>query len=267
MIQQVPPLTPTAGPRPTPIPFTTTAPPTSERSVLAAALDKADAKAQKLGGTLGAVIVDLNSGIAIDRNGDQSLPMSGLQKLLIAAIVYGAVDEKTQSAASVDDLLTSMLVQGDDAAENALTQRLGGIDVVNAALRNLGYDRIVARANDDGVATPLAMAQALADIFGNRVLRPVSRGALMKTLAAVKTSPRRLRAGLPGSAQVMHIPGTIAESGSETEVNDAGIVTLGGRTLIVVAMLNGGKGTEAQRDDVVAEVGRAAASAVATLNP
>ena len=295
MIAQVPPpLAATPGPPPTPVPFVTEAPPTSERGLIGAGLDRAAAKAKVLGGTLGAVVIDVNSGIMLDRNGDRSFPMASVQKFLIALVVYGAADEgmlsldrtitvrqsdvvtnvspiaddfaKRQNY-TVKELISAMLLDSDNTAAKTLMRTIGGVDVLNAAMRNLGYDSIVIGANDDGVATPRALAGAFGDLVAGHVLNVASRDALSKTLGEVQTFPERLRAGFPPGTRLLHKTGTLQQDGVVTEENDAGIAYINDRTIIVVAMLDGAKGTSAQLDEVLAEVARAATAAAATLNP
>jgi beta-lactamase class A len=270
-----PPLAP--NPFATPVP-TRTFVPVSERSALSKGLDDADAHAKDLGGTLGAVIIDLNSGVMLDRNGDRSFPMASVQRLLIATVIYGEIDQgglKLDSMVSdgggqsytVRNLVERMLGNGDDSATKMLTQTLGGIDALNASIRNLGYADIVAAADDGGVATPNDLARVLADIVGGHLLKPASRSAITAMLAGDARLPDGLRAGLGPKAQLMHTTGTIEANGATTEVNDVGIAVIGVRQIVVVAMLQNAKGTDAQLDAVLADVARAAQSAAALLSP
>jgi len=264
--------------------------PSSERGLLRSGLIDAGARARALGGVLGAVVIDLGSGAVGELNGDTSLPMQSVQKLLIAIVAYDDVDHgklsldrvvtidpadvvtgvspiadayATQKSYSVNQLIDAMLVNSDNTAAKALTRTLGGIDVLNAAIRDLGFDKIVASADDNGVATPVELAKVLTELVDGHLLRSSSRTALMNQLASVQTFPGRLRAGLPEHAQLAHKTGTASTIDGVTQAtNDVGVTSFSGHTLVVVAMLSGAKGTPEQRDAVLAAVARAAASAV-----
>ena len=283
----------------TPNPFATPAPiatyaPISERVALSQGLDLAEKHARALDGTLGAVIIDVSSGVVLDRNGDASFPMASVQKLLVAVAIYRAIDRGDlaldadvtvqpgdivpmhssiaqaypgRPSYSIGDLLRRMLIDSDNTAAKTLTRVLGGLDALNTVIRELGYAQIVAGPDDDGSATPLDLARALNDMAFGAALRPASRNALLDTLGSVDTFPGRLRAGLPPRTRLAHKTGTVESNGVETEINDAGIAYFGRRPMIIVAMLNGAKGSQAQCDAVLADVARAAAATAAALGP
>jgi beta-lactamase class A len=277
----------------TPPAFATPQPtPSSERSVLRDGLVAAGAQARALDGMLGAVVIDLTSGAVGELNGDVSLPMESVQKLLIAIVAYEEADRNTlpldrvvtidpadvvttvspigaayatTKSYTVRQLIGAMLVDSDNTAANALIRAEGGIDALNAAIRDLGFEKIVAGADDKGVATPVELARVLTELSDGHLLRSASRTALLSTLARVQTFPNRLRAGLPDHSQLAHKTGTsVTLSGVTAATNDVGIATIYGRRMIVVAMLSGAKGTPEQRDAILAAVARAAAGAVSS---
>ncbi|HVA29020.1 MAG TPA: serine hydrolase [Candidatus Baltobacteraceae bacterium] len=266
-------MVPTPNPFATPPAFATAQPtPSSERDLLRRGLIGAGERARALGGTLGVVVIDLGSGAVGELNGDASLPMRGVQRLLVAIVAYAAADRGTLPLdrvvandgenVTVRDLIGEMLVDGDDSAAKTLTDELGGIDALNAAIRDLGFDKIVAGAHDNGVATPVELAKLLGELFDGHVLRASSRSALMATLSSVQGAPGRLRAGLPERAQLAHAIGTSTADGPMTVNNDIGIASFFGRKIIVVAMLSGAAGTPAQRDAILAAVAQAGVNAV-----
>ena len=136
--------------------------------------------ARAIGGMLGAVVIDLGSGAVGDLNGDTSLPMESVQKLLIAIVAYGEVDRGTlalDKAVTIDpadivtfvspvadnfakkktytvrELIDAMLLDSDNTAAKSMIRTIGGIDALNTAIRNLGFTKIVvADANDRWVA-------------------------------------------------------------------------------------------------------------------
>lgn len=233
-------------------PFATPEPtPSSERALLRTGLIAAGKRARDLGGELGAVVIDLRSGAIGELNGDDSLPMQSVQKLLIAVAAYSAIDRGTLTYESQPYILT-MLLGDDNVAAQVLINRLGGIDALNASIRDLGFEKIVAGPDDSGSASPNALARLLGDLVEGKLLRGSSRSALFDTLAKSQAGPALLRAGLPGDAKLAHVTGA---------TNDVGVVSVRGRTMIVVAMLHGARGSESDRDAVIADVARAAISA------
>lgn len=285
-------LTPTTPAPPTPIPVaspitirTATPSPLSERAAISQGIDDAQSRAKTLGGTLGAVVIDLATGSTASVNADQSLPMQSVQKLPIAVLIYRAIDAGTlqgetsvtiqpgdivrtvsdvaanypaRSQYTISELVALMVENSDNTAANALLRLSGGADSANAALRALNYDGILVDQNDNGFAKPSALAALLSDLQNGKVLSRASQSALLGMLAKSNTFPGRLRAAFPAGTLVAHKTGTSATSNGVTAAtNDVGIVNIAGRTVIIVAMLAGARGDGSQRDAVIAAVGRA----------
>jgi beta-lactamase class A len=261
-------------PTPSPIAIpTATPPPISERALLSNGIDDAQAHARTLGGTLGAVIVDLATGSSASVNADQSLPMQSVQKLPIAILIYRAIDAGTLKASravrvevgntpaeyTVSELIALMVENSDNTAATALLRMLGGSDAANAALHELNYDGILIDPNDNGFAKPSAIATLLTDLHNGKLLSGSSQSALLAHLAKSTTFPGRLRAGFPAGTLVEHKTGTSGTSnGITAATNDVGIVNVAGRFVVVVAMLADARGDDAERDAVIAAVGHAA---------
>lgn len=113
-------------------------------------------------------------------------------------------------------------------------------------------------------ATPVGMMNFIDKFQGKKLLKPDSQTLLMKWMTATTTGANRLIKGLPKGSKLAHKTGTGREIfGRSPAVNDVGIATLpGGRRLIIVAFLAGAGGTEARRDRALAEVARAAVTAL-----
>jgi len=230
-------------------------------------LDDADAHAKALGGTLGAVILDLNSGVMLDRNGDRSFPMGGVQKLIEAILAYAGIDQGALPIGT-KDAVAAMLTANDDAPESRVVATLGGVGPINASLRGFGYSAIVENEGDNSsVATPDDLAHVLADLVGGHLLKPASRDALTALMAGNQTLPGGLRAGLGPKMQLMHQAGIIESDGMTTQANDIGVAVIGTRRVVIVAMLQNAKGTRAQIEAVLADVARAAGDAATLLGP
>ena len=278
----------TPGPIVTPPPASPS--PLSERAAISQGLDEANAKAKSIGGTLGAVVIDLQTGSEADLNADEPFPMQSVQKLPIAVFMYRAIDDgrfkanqlitvthadlvpyvspvadafATRTSYSISELLALMLEQSDNSAANVLLRLLGGADAVNARLRSLDYAGILIAPADAGYAKPATIAAFLSDLQAGKLMTVSSRASLLSLMSKSMTFPGRLRAGFPKGTLVEQKTGTSATTNGVTDAtNDAGIVSVNGRTLIVVAMLHGARGSEAARDAVIASVAGAAYDAV-----
>jgi len=262
LLAQIPPV-------PTPPPMSTPTPaPISERAVLQNGLNDAAARAKALGGTLGVTIVDATTGATAATNGDANLPMAGVQHLPIALLVYRAVDAgHLAMTREVRGAISRMLNNDDDGAADTLLDQLGGSEAANAQLRALGYQAIFLVPNDAGYATPTAIAGMLGDIAQGRLLSAASTKNLLNWLTGVSTAQARLRAGFAPNVTLAHVPGTLAGgTGENIATNDVGIANVNGRTLVVVAMMQGAHGNDASRDAIIASIAQTATKATST-NP
>ncbi len=262
LLAQIPPI-----PTP-PALFTPTPAPISERAVLANGIGDAAARAKALGATLGVTIVDVTTGATMGTNGDANLPMAGVQHLPIALLVYRAIDAgHLAMTRDVRGLLTRMLANDDDSSADTLLDQLGGSEAANAQLRAIGYQAIFLVPNDSGYATPTALAGLLGDVVQGKLLSAVSTKALLGSLGGINLAQRRLRAGFAPNVTLAHVPGTLAGGdGSNIATNDAGIANVNGRTVIVVAMMQGAHGNDASRDAIIASLAQLAAQAT-SANP
>jgi beta-lactamase class A len=263
LLAQIPPV-----PTPPPALFTSTPAPISERAAFESGLGDVQARAKALGATLGVTIVDVTTGATTGTNGDANLPMAGVQHLPIALLVYRAVDAgHLAMTRDVHGLLSRMLDNDDDSAADTLLDQLGGSEAANAQLRAIGYQAIFLVPNDSGYATPTALAGLLGDIVQGKLLTPASTKAFLGALGGVQLAPARLRAGLGPNVTLEHVPGTLAGGdGTNIATNDAGIANVNGRTVIVVAMLQGAHGNDASRDAVIASLAKLAVQATSS-NP
>jgi len=255
----------------------------SERSLLSSRLDEIvnNAKA-RTGGTLGAVIWDLGTNVQVQRNAQQPFPMTTMTKLAIAYATCRAVDNgylqwnEAIYSAPVQVLLERMLDEDDDNSGDALYRTVGGGDGIDSALHDIGVDGMIVRIDlgglraeanagrtfatgGDNAASPLAVAQLFSEISSGKALDAPSLKVCSEYLATAFDASSRLHAGLPAGTRLEHVAGT---SGSLNDVvdatNDAGIAYINGRRVIIVAMLQGASGTEAERDAIIADVARAA---------
>ncbi len=183
---------------------------------------------------------------------------------------------KGRRAYTLRELVARMLQDSDNTAADAIYRVLGGAQAINTSLTAMGFDGFAYRTDEAGLSadaaagrtfarggdnagSPAAIAQMLGDLAQGKILSQTSRAELRGMLAAVNTFPDRLRAGFGAGTSVEHKTGTSITAGGVTDAtNDVGIVNANGRTLVVVAMLHGAKGSDKQRDSLIAAVAQIA---------
>jgi beta-lactamase class A len=109
-------------------------------------------------------------------------------------------------------------------------------------------------------ARPRAFANLLAQLVRGELLNKENTDWLLKEMAEMHARDGRLRAGLPAGTFASLRPGTSGETaGVRAAQNDTGVVRLpDGSHLVIAAFLKGARGSDADRDAVLARVGRAA---------
>lgn len=247
------------------------------------------------GGRLGVAILDTADGRRINHRGEERFLMCSTFKWLLAAHALARVDAGEESldalvVINADDLVfhspvteahvdTGMTVaalceaavtRSDNAAANLLLARQGGPAGFTAFARSIGddwtrLDRIEPGLNvpsPDGLldtTTPAAMLRDLQTVLLGDVLQPVSRDRLVGWLAGNRTGDARLRAGMPATWRIGDKTGT----GGDGPANDVGIAWPPGRApLLVTAYYENVDADPAQRDALIADVGRIAAGLV-----
>jgi beta-lactamase class A len=183
------------------------------------------------------------------------------------------------------DLVTRMVRDSDNTAADTLYRIVGGSPAIDAALARAGIAGITVRTDEAGLhrdfvagrsyarggdnsATPDAYATLLEKIVLDRAspLKPDSTLLLTSVLTESQTGTHRLRAGLPPGTRLAHKTGTSGRypNGAVDATNDAGMAFLAGgtRPVIIVAFLNGARGTDEQNDAAIAALARAVVQAV-----
>lgn len=189
---------------------------------------------------------------------------------------------------TLEDLITRMVRDSDNTAADTLYRIVGGAPAIDAALSRAGIrgfhirtdeaglhrdflaGRPFARGGDNG-ATPDAYAALLKALIvftdpRSGPLAPSSADLLFSIMSDSQTGAGRLRAGLPAKTRLAHKTGTSGRypNGAVDATNDAGVAFLsdGARPVIIVAFLNGARGTDDRNDAAIAALARAVASAV-----
>ena len=246
------------------------------------------------GGKLGVAILDTGSGRRVVHRGDERFLMCSTFKLLAVAAVLARVDRGAEQldrrvvfgkgvvlsyapitshrvgapGMSVAELCEAAITVSDNTAANLLLASMGGPAAVTAFARSLGdtvtrLDRVepglnIASPGDirDTTTPNAALATQQKLLLGN-ALSDASRTRLLGWLRACTTGAEKLRAGLPPVWAI----GDKTGSGAQNETNDVGILyPPRRRPLLVTAYFARSSADAASRNDVLAEVGRIAAS-------
>jgi beta-lactamase class A len=129
---------------------------------------------------------------------------------------------------------------------------------VTPEMRKAALERFLRDPRD--TATPEAMVALLEKVHRKEVLGPEGSNRLLGLLRETRTGKARLRGQLPAQTVFAHRTGTSDTTDGVTGVtNDVGILTLpnGKGHLVMAAFLRKAKGSMAEREAVLAKIGRA----------
>lgn len=252
--------------------------------------DGLEALDRRHGGRLGVFALDTGTGRTLAHRGDERFAMCSTFKLLLAAQVLAAVDageerldrrlgwapddlvswspvvEKHDGAAGlpVAALCEATMTISDNTAANLLLAEHGGPAGLTTWLRGIGdevtrLDRNEPTLNEAApgdprdTTTPAAMVATLQKLLLGDVLSDASRSLLTGWAIANQTGDKRLRAGLPGWRV-----GDKTGTNNIGNANDIGILWPPGERapILVAAYYAESTSTPAQRDAVLADVGR-----------
>ncbi len=247
------------------------------------------------GGRLGVAVLDSGGSRLNAYRGGERLPLCSTYKFLAAAFVLARIDRKEESLArrivfARDDLVSYSPVTGkhvggdgltigeiceaamtvsDNTAWNLLLDSFGGPAALTAYVRSLGdtvtrLDRRETELNEAkpgdprDTTTPVAMLEILRKTVLGTALSGTSRKQLTAWLVGCKTGDRLLRAGMPNGWVV----GDKSGAGDHNTRTDVAVAWPPRRApIIVTAYYTGSAASDDQRNAVLAEVGRLAASA------
>ena len=157
---------------------------------------------------------------------------------------------------SIGALCDAVLILSDNAAANALLDRVGGPAALTAWLRSIGdpvtrLDRtepalnLVPLGDTRDTSTPDAMIENLRRILFGSVLLAASRERLFQGMLACRTGPARLTAGLSAGWRIAHRTGTRDVEPSDGVGDRAAAVDLGvllppnGKPILIAAFAAG----------------------------
>ena len=247
-----------------------------------------------VGGRLGVAALDMESDRRIDYRSAHLFPMCSTYKILLVGAVLSKVDhgkdaldrslnltradmkEDGQSARpalaqggiTLMEACSSALIDSDRNAANLLLATIGGPGALTLFARDLGdktthLDRtepfideaMTGDARD--TTSPAAMLNDLGQLLLGGALSPASRELLTRWMVESRTGRAKLRAGLPADWTVADRSGM----GAEGTTNDIAVAWPPGRKpLLVSAYLTASAASLADRNGVLAEVGRLVAA-------
>lgn len=264
-----------------------------ERNELALQLAELE---RKSGGRLGVSIFDTASRRSTSHRGDEHFPMCSTFKLLAVAALLRDVEQGRQrldrrirfepSDVVVNSLVTkdraggdgmtlseiceAAMTYSDNTAGNLILANIGGPQGLTAFARRIGdtttrLDRIEPELNEArpgdlrDTTTPSAMAGNVQTLALGKVLSDSSKNLIEKWLVGNKTGDERLRAGLPAGWRC----GDKTGAGENGTTNDVGLIWPPNRKPIIASIfLTGTDAASAQRNNILADVGRLIAGTV-----
>ncbi len=168
-------------------------------------------------------------------------------------------------------LIGLMVSQSDNIACDALIDLAGGEAAINDYIHSLGVKDISIVASEAKMAAswdvqftnwckPFAFIELLDVLNKGKVLSKTSNEFLWKALKETTTGPGRIKGLLPKDVVVAHKTGSSgSRDGVYPATNDIGIIFLpNGQKLALVVLVSNAKGSDADRDDVIAKIAQAA---------
>jgi beta-lactamase class A len=250
----------------------------------------------KSGARIGVAAVDYNSGkLVCWREGERFIMCSTFKLSLAAAMLSRAdadqedlnrviryskndlLDVSPVTTRNVDagmrvvDLCEAAILYSDNTAANLLLTELGGPQALTQWWREIGdtvtrLDRREPALNvpdgDKDTTSPAAMLGNLKTILLSNGVSETARARLVGWLAASTTGAAMLRAGVPSGWTVGDKSGRLSSNDpTQGATNDIAILTPPGRKPILVAAYTmGGRGDDAARQAVLADIGRIVAT-------
>jgi len=226
----------------------------------------------RVGGRLGALVLDTASGRMTGHRYDEVFAMCSTFKLALAAVVLQQADQGrlkldtalnytqtdmvphapvtgpnlAKGAMRIIDLAEAAQKTSDNVAANLLIKHLGGPAAITAIFRSWGDDvtrldryepdlnNVPSREVRD-TTTPRAFARTMARLLtDDRILNPASRDILIQWMVETSTGMKRIRGGLPASWKSGNKTGTANSANFNNKTNDVAIFWPPARPPVIV---------------------------------
>lgn len=251
----------------------------------------------RVGGRIGAYMLDTQSHLELEFNGRERFAMCSTFKLMLVAAILKrvaagglALDDRlpvraqdmvpyapitsthvTEGSMSVRDLCAAAMTLSDNAAANILLEPLGGPAALTKFLRAIGdqvtrLDRTEVELNTNlpgdprDTTTPQAMALSMQKVLVGDVLPTQSRLQLIAWMQQSTTGLSRLRASMPADWKA----GDKTGNGSNGAANNLMVASPPGRSAVIAAVyMSESQQPVSALDQAHAQIGGLFAAAVA----
>lgn len=242
----------------------------------------------RVGGRLGALVLDTASGRMTGHRYDEAFAMCSTFKLALAAAVLQQADQGrlkldaelrytqadmvphapvtgpnlAKGAMRIVDLAEAAQKTSDNVAANLLIKHLGGPAAITGIFRSWGddvtrLDRYEPDLNNvptgevRDTTTPHAFARSMAKVLTDaHILKPASRDMLFQWMVDTNTGMRRIRGGLPPSWKSGDKTGTANSAHFNNKTNDVAIFWPPARPPVIVTAFYEADGAYEQIRDV-----------------
>ena len=171
---------------------------------------------------------------------------------------------------SSGDLINYMVSQSDNNACNWLINFVGGIQNVNAFIKDLGIDQIQLieteksmeqdiRKTYNNWSTPLSVAQLLRKVYTDKVLSDEHFAFLERAMLASASGKDKFRAGLPKEVEVGHKTGMSYRTPEGIRMCDAdvGVIYMpGGEKCYLAVLVKDSKESDAANAKIMADIAK-----------
>lgn len=171
---------------------------------------------------------------------------------------------------SYGDLINYMVSQSDNNACNWLINFVGGIQNVNAFIKDLGIDQIQLieteksmeqdiRKSYNNWSTPLSVAQLLRKVYTEKVLSDEYFAFLEKAMLASASGKDKFRAGFPKEVEVGHKTGMSYRTLEGIRMCDAdvGVIYMpGGEKCYLAVLVKDSKESDAENAKIMADIAK-----------
>lgn len=251
------------------------------------------AVSSRAGGTIGVVVIHVETGRTVAIEGTQELPLYSVFKLPLAISVLKNVEEnrlllekkirvtpedvapgsqfnldlwRKPVERSVRELIEVSIVRSDNTSSDKLLELIGGPAAVTERMRSMGFPNIdihsssrefAALRDNPNTGSAEDLARLLAQLQQGQILASPQLELLLGFMGRALTGEKRLRGSLPKGTPVADKTGT-GEAGSNT--NDVGLITLpaGKGHLAMAVLISGSRLPAVAQEKLIAELARVA---------
>jgi len=245
---------------------------------------------------VGVAIYGIESGDTLSINNETHFPLQSIFKFHIALAVLDLVDKgdfllmqeiqigknellpNTWSPIrdkypngvkmSIGEIIKYTVAQSDNNGCDILLRLIGGPEVVNEYVHNLGIKDFSIQFNEEEMhkewnvqfanwTTPKAANDLLLLFYSNNIISKASFDFLWKTMIETSTGKKRIKGKLPEGTMVAHKTGTSGtnEEGVTAAINDIGIVILpNGEHIAISVFVANSKENEEVNEMIIADI-------------